>query len=187
MLIEILEKVPTEAWVTLFGVILGSLLTTLGVWLTNKSNERQAVLRMKHESELSRGVVRKERLEELFSLVFEWESLLRDEYAFYDVRLMQKGALLGFSALDRPVQISEDAFTRINMISTIYGDGVLQYYNSASDAVLALRRIWHSYDMAEEKHAVSSYLLKLADEANQVRYRVFADFKQAIIFAARAT
>ncbi|MFJ2384284.1 hypothetical protein [Pseudomonas protegens] len=186
MFVESLKNVPSEVWVGLAGIF-GSLITVLGVWLTNKSNERQAILRIKHESELNRGVVRKERLEELFVLVYEWSTLLINEFIFYKSRMVNGDRLLGITALDRPARISDEASTRINMIVTIYGDGVLQYYNSAFNTSRELAEIWYDFDMSDKSSKNSTRLLGLAGDLNESLHEKLGELQKAIIRAARAT
>ncbi|MFJ3413738.1 hypothetical protein [Pseudomonas protegens] len=128
-MIEILEKVPTEAWVTLFGVLLGSLLTILGVWLTNRSNEKQSLARMHHEEKIDNFKVRRERLEELYILVSSWHDQVMKEVNSFR-RLIGRGEferveeLFGKPFYDLPRD-------RVEMIVYMYGDKVRDTYHRA--------------------------------------------------------
>jgi hypothetical protein len=50
----IVSTAPAEAWVGLLGVLFGSLLTTLSVWLTNRSNRKHLKIQLEHEEHLHR-------------------------------------------------------------------------------------------------------------------------------------
>src|SRR3546814_19546366 len=68
----ILTSVPTEGWVGLLSALFGSLLTTVGVLLSNRANRQQLQLRLEHEERLTRERLLRDRLEELYVLVSHW-------------------------------------------------------------------------------------------------------------------
>lgn len=120
MLLELFEKAP-EAWVGLAGVIFGSLLTTFGVWLTNRANAKQVAVQLQHEEVMNRQRVKKERLEELYSLVFNWGGEY-DLHLLY-LKLVLEGKL---SVNDYHKEIESRGAggidnSRIAMISEVYG------------------------------------------------------------------
>lgn len=120
MLLELFEKAP-EAWVGLAGVIFGSLLTTFGVWLTNRANAKQVAVQLQHEEVMNRQRVKKERLEELYSLVFNWGGE-NDVHLLY-LKLVLEGRI---SVSDYHKEIQSRANggidnSRIAMISEVYG------------------------------------------------------------------
>ena len=79
-MIDTLTNAPPEAWLTLLGVLLGSILTTLGVWLTNRANTKQLKIQLVHDKELYRQKITKERLEELYVLSGHWLSYMLKNY-----------------------------------------------------------------------------------------------------------
>jgi len=68
-ILQAIQNAPAEAWVGLLGVLFGSLLTTFGVWLTNRANAKQIKAQLEHDERLHRQRLTKERLEELYILV----------------------------------------------------------------------------------------------------------------------
>jgi hypothetical protein len=134
MFLETLKSVPSEAWIGLAGVVFGSLLTTFGVWLTNRSNLSQLQKQLQHEDKRINGRVSKERFEELYILVSSWLngffvdylhliSVMRDQitYKEYTDIVIKAGSVTDFS--------------RIEMIVGIYGGDITEAFNR----VLALR------------------------------------------------
>lgn len=143
-----LEKVPPEAWVGLAGVLLGSLLTTLGVWLTNRANARQIRMRLVHEECLRKQRVEKERLEELYILVCYWlhglfarslhlTYVMKDQFDYNQY-------LDSISSLDD----SKSDFSRMEMIIDIYGSSVRAFYELVIESRSAVNRIEAQYKKA---------------------------------------
>src|SRR3546814_922531 len=77
----ILTSVPTEGWVGLLSALFGSLLTTVGVLLSNRANRQQLQLRLEHEERLTRERLLRDRLEELYVLVSHWINAMFADHA----------------------------------------------------------------------------------------------------------
>jgi len=61
-----LGSVPSEAWMVLTGAIIGSGLTLVGVWLTNRSSIERLHVQLAHERHAKREELYRARLEELY-------------------------------------------------------------------------------------------------------------------------
>ena len=75
-ILELISKVPSEAWVGLLGVIVGAVLSIFGVWLTNRSNIKQLKIQLNHEKFTKETEIKRERLEELYILVSQWLNVM---------------------------------------------------------------------------------------------------------------
>lgn len=134
-----ITSAPAEAWVGLMGVLFGSLLTTLSVWLTNRSNRKHLKLQLEHEERLHRQRLSRERLEELYILVSHWVNKIFSSYL--NLTLVMQGHTDYNQYLD---SISNDKssekydFSRLEMIVGIYGDQIQTTYD---DAIAARERI----------------------------------------------
>lgn len=129
-LFQLVTAVPSEAWVGLMGVISGSLLTILGVWLTNRANTEQLKMQLQHEERLHRQQVTKERLEELHILVNRWLNLSFG--SFLHLRLVMKGETDYNQYLDTFIKTHSDEktdFGRLDMIVDIYGADIKDAYD----------------------------------------------------------
>ncbi|NMZ69507.1 hypothetical protein SAMN05216370_0203 [Pseudomonas peli] len=133
---SILSAAPSGAWVGLLGVIFGSLLTTLGVWLTNSSNRKQLKLQLEHEKRLQSQQLAKERLEELYILVCHWQHGMFSN--FMNLTLVMKGHTDYNQYLDTIINEKPSNrvdFSRLEMILGVYGEQVQPAY----DATLKIR------------------------------------------------
>lgn len=133
-LLSSITSAPSEAWLGLLGVIFGSLLTTFGVWLTNKSNRNQLKIRLEHEERLQRQKISKDRLEELYLLVCHWCSGMFSHYL--SLRLVMNGDCDYNQYLDSTIaqkQPENIDFNRLEMIVGIYGGQVQVSYKAALD------------------------------------------------------
>ncbi|MDF1483481.1 hypothetical protein [Extensimonas sp. H3M7-6] len=134
-LLQVLAKAPSEAWVGLLGVVFGSLLTTLGVWLTNRANAKQLKVQLVHEERVQNQRVSKERLEELYVLVCRWLNGMFSNYLH--LTLVMKGECDYNAYLDAVIKASADRpvdFSRIEMIIGIYGAEIRQAYDQVIEA-----------------------------------------------------
>lgn len=131
-----ISSAPSEAWLGLLGVVFGSLLTTFGVWLTNRANRGQLRLQLEHEERIQRQRLAKERLEELYVLVCHWCNAMFGDNVH--LQLVMKGHIDYNQYLDTVINTkSSDAadFSRLEMIVGIYGGQV----QAAYDATLKVR------------------------------------------------
>lgn len=131
---SVLENTPSEAWVGLAGVLFGSLLTTFGVWLTNRANTKQLKQQLEHDEKLSSQRIAKERLEELYVLVCRWLNVLFGNYL--NLTLVMKDEIDYNQYLDTFLK-SENKnfdFSRLEMIIGIYGVELKELYEQAIQA-----------------------------------------------------
>lgn len=185
-MIEIFNSVASDAWVGLAGVIFGSLLTTLGVWLTNRSNTKQALQRLQHEERVASESVRKERLEELYILVCHWSNLFFKHYL--NLNLVMKGSLSYNDYLDMITAPSDDNadYNRIQMIVDIYGEDVRSYYEAVEVAKVEVNYVGAQHKQAYKLGESGLEFIGPAKEAQLVLGDAFDEFKFAIAKAARA-
>lgn len=150
MVVEMLQTVPSEAWVGLAGVVFGSLLTTLGVSLTNRANLKQVRQQLGHQEKLVNSRVKKERLEELYILICQWNSVFFGNYL--RLSLVMKGQTDYNDYLDyiNSSGLKGVDFNRINMIIDIYG-------GELSEAYLEVLKVRDEINNIESLHK-SSYL-----------------------------
>lgn len=138
---SLLTQVPSEAWVGLFGVIFGSLLTTLGVWLSNRANARLQSQQLAHESKMLSLRTQKERLEELHVLISHWVIGLFGRYLnlsyVMDGRMNYNQYHDALSNLD----LARNDYQRIEMIIAIYGHKFNDEYASIDQSRAKLAEI----------------------------------------------
>lgn len=183
---NILSAAPSGAWVGLLGVIFGSLLTTLGVWLTNSSNRKQLKLQLEHEKRLQSQQLAKERLEELYVLVCHWQHGMFSNYM--NLTLVMKGHTDYNQYLDTLINEKPSTgvdFSRLEMIIGVYGEQVQPEY----DATLKIREHINHIE-AEHKSAYrrgepgGAFLKPLSDA--QLEFGTVCDaLKDKIALAAR--
>jgi len=130
-ILQALRDVPA-AWVGLLGVIFGSLLTTLGVWLTNQSNAKNIKVQLEYDEKLYRQRVTKERLEELYILVCHWQHAMFSN--FINLTLVMEGHTDYNQYLDS-ISASKPKdgidFNRLEMILDVYGTKVHDAHDEA--------------------------------------------------------
>lgn len=185
-MIESLRNAPTDAWIALFGVLAGSLLTTFGVWLTNKANARQARLRFAHEERMHRDRIAKERLEELYVLVSHW---LHGLFANYmNLAYVMQGEFDYNHYLDLTIRNKADHafdFSRIEMIIGVYGTDLAPAY----DRVIACRneanKIAADHKRAYQRGEPGDPFLTSFTAAQASIDRAGEDLKKATAEAAR--
>ena len=139
IVMQTVATVPAEAWVGLLGVIFGSLLTTFGVWLTNKSNARNIRAQLEHDEKLHRQRATKERLEELYILVCHWNSGMIKN--FLNLRRVMVGHTDYNQYLDSVISLRPGEgidLYRLEMILSVYGTNLRAAYD---DAVRVRERI----------------------------------------------
>ncbi|WP_256578822.1 MULTISPECIES: hypothetical protein [unclassified Pseudomonas] len=183
---EIFEKVSSEALVGFAGVLFGSLLTTLGVWLTNRSNAKQSFQRMQHEERVASDKVRKERLEELYVLVCHWSTLFFSHYA--NLRLVMKGTIDYNNYLDIINKDSKGGyeFGRIEMIIRVYGDDkILSYYKAVEVARKEVNLVNSEHKKAYMRGDSGQPFLEHADHAQFALGDKLDELKLSIAEAAR--
>jgi len=133
-LLQNLSSAPSEAWVGLIGVIIGALLSTFGVWLTNRTSLKQLKIQLSHQKEEDKISIKRERLEELYILTDKWLGGFTNQ--FLRLTLVMNGKIDYNQYLDTVVKegkSSQVAFERLKMILDIYGQEVKDDFKSIFD------------------------------------------------------
>jgi uncharacterized membrane-anchored protein YhcB (DUF1043 family) len=144
---EVISKVSPEAWAGLAGVLIGSLISIMGTWLTNNASLNQLQTQLKYERDSKKQDLHRERLEELYTLVSSWLNAMASHYLSLS-RVMQ-GKIsyndhldLFIKSQDQPkYQKVIDARSELNEISRLHklgfsegdidGDKYLKPYTQA--------------------------------------------------------
>jgi hypothetical protein len=130
MFIGFLGAVPSEAWVALFGVILGAGLSIFGVSLTNKSNIKSLSIQLENQKSTERSRLHRERLEELYVLVGNWST----GFMTMGLSILQvmAGRISYNDHLDLLIEDNKSKsfeFSRIRMIVDIYGSDFNEHFD----------------------------------------------------------
>lgn len=121
-LLKNLSSAPSEAWVGLVGVIIGAVLSTFGVWLTNRAGLKQLQIQLGHQKAEDKISIKRERLEELYILTDKWLGVFTNQYL--RLSLVMKGQIDYNQYLDMVIEegkSSQAEFVRLKMILDIYG------------------------------------------------------------------
>lgn len=186
-LLHTLSSAPSEAWVGLLGVVFGSLLTTLGVWLTNRSNREQLRAQLEHDERLQRQRLSKERLEELYVLVCHWQNGMLGNYL--SLTLVMKGQTDYNQHLDTVIKMKPSNtidFSRLEMIVGIYGGTMLAAYAAALKCRDKVNDIAGEHKQAYRLGEPGQRFLKPFMDANAELEAACESFKAEIADAARA-
>ena len=181
-----LNSAPAEAWIGLLGVFFGSLLTTFGVWLTNRSNRKQLKIQLEHEELLHRQRLSRERLEELYVLVSHWVNKIFS--SFLNLTLVMQGHTDYNQYLD---SITNDKssknydFSRLEMIVGIYGLQIQSAYETALAARENINSVVAAHKSAYKRGESGELFLKPLTDA-QTEFIAAGDaLKEVIAKAAR--
>lgn len=184
MIVDWVATMPSEAW-GLFGAVIGSLFTVIGVSLTNRANLKQLVKRLDHEERITHGKAKKERLEELYILVCKWSHAFFGN--FLHLSLVMKGQIDYNEYLDyiNSSGVKGVDFDRIKMIIDIYA---VELESSFSEII----KVREEINDIEALHK-SSYLqgqsgssfLQPASNAQLKLGKVCEEFKIKVSEAAR--
>lgn len=153
---ETISAAPAEAWVGLIGVIFGALLASFTAWLTSRASRKQLKMQLKHEERMQRKRLTKERLEELYSLLSEWE--LQNNFSNIQLSLVISGNAPIQQFKDAMASIEEHAdFNRIVMIAGVYGQSFKpafeEFQEARNELIFAVRQGLESYLQATPNKA----------------------------------
>lgn len=95
---NLINLVPPVVWTGIMGTFIGSLLTILGVFLTNRSNNERLKIQLHHEKNTRRQELKRERAEELYVQSKKYLNALGVHYLPY--KKVMKGELTFNQALD---------------------------------------------------------------------------------------
>jgi len=159
-LLEVLSKVSSEAWVGLLGVVVGTALSTFGVWLTNRANIKQLNTQLDHEKTTNSNLRKKEKLEELYILIDKWLSGMFSDYLI--LSLVMRGEIDYNQYFDQKIESGDKNnvdFTRLGMIVDIYGHELQPSYKAIMDArselndiSIAHKRAYENGDIGGDKY-----------------------------------
>lgn len=99
---DLIQSVPSQAWIALFSVILASVITLFGVWLTNRASTQRLILELEHRQKVERESLIRERIEELYVISNKYLSSLCSYYFPY--RQVMQGELTFNQALDITIE-----------------------------------------------------------------------------------
>ena len=186
MVLEMLQTVTSEAWVGLAGVLFGSLLTTLSVWLTNRANFKQLQQQLVHEEKLASGRVKKERLEELYILICHWNNIFFGNHL--QLTLVMRGKLSYNEYLDNIISSGSQSvdFNRISMIIDIYGGEFKEAYLKVLGIRDEINDIESLHKKSYLKGQPGNLFLKPAGDAQLKLAKACDELKVLVSDAARA-
>ncbi len=139
---DVISKVSPEAWAGLAGVVVGSLISILGTWLTNRASLNQLQTQLKHERDSKEQDLHRERLEELYTLVSSWLNVMASYYLSLS-RVMQ-GKISYNNHLDLFIKNQDQPkydFNRLEMIMDVYAHQLKPQYQKIIDARAELNEI----------------------------------------------
>lgn len=137
---EFFGTIPFETWIGLLGVFLGSMMSILGVWLSNRSNLNQLYAQFKHEQDINKKDLNRERLEELYVLFSDWLSMFAC-ICLSEFRVIQ-GDISYDNHLDNVINMEPKYdFNRLEMIVYIYGHSLKPEYQKVIEARAELNEI----------------------------------------------
>jgi len=101
-IIELIKIIPSGAWVAFATAILTSILTLIGVWLTNNASNQRLKIQLEHERKLRDEELTRDRLEELYVLSNKYLGTLVSHYLPF--RMVMNGELTFNQALDMTIE-----------------------------------------------------------------------------------
>lgn len=118
---EPLQTIGLQSWMTLAGVLVGALLSFLGVLLVNRSSLSRLRLQLEYEHQKDQAQAKREKLEELYLLLGHWLDMFFSNYL--QLTLVMKGEMDYNQYLDEIISNGEKKtvdYQRIEMIMSIY-------------------------------------------------------------------
>ena len=141
-ILTLLSKAPSEAWVGLLGVLIGAVISIVGVWLANRSNIEQLKIQLEHQKQTNDILLKKEKLEELYILVDKW--LGGVFFHYLNLTMVMRGEIDYNQYLDMVKKDGKEKtvdFTRLSMIVDIYGHELQTSYKKIMDARDELNKV----------------------------------------------
>lgn len=146
---EWISKVPPEAWAGLLGVVIGSIISIFGTWLTNRASLIHLQNQLKHEQESNNKNLQRERLEELHILVSGWLNAMASHYI--SLSMVMQGKLSYNDHLDIFTKDQEKPrydFNRLEMIIDLYAHDLKDKYQKVMDSRGELNEIARLHKLA---------------------------------------
>lgn len=104
-IVNLLQSVPSQAWIALAAAILSSGMTLLGVWLSNRATNQRLKLQLEHDQKIKHEDLVRNRLEELYVESKRYQNHLCSHYFPY--RQVMQGELTFNQALDLTISSGE--------------------------------------------------------------------------------
>ena len=118
---EPLQTIDIQSWMTLAGVLVGALLSLLGVLLVNRSSLSRLRLQLEYEHQKDQVQAKREKLEELYLLLGHWVNIFFGNY--FQLTLVMKGEIdynQYLFEITRSGEKNPIDYQRIEMIMSIY-------------------------------------------------------------------
>ncbi|WP_318476551.1 hypothetical protein [Photobacterium leiognathi] len=128
-MLEIIKLIDIKSWVGLIGVLFGAMLGLSGVIFANRSSFQRLKLQLDTEKERAHAQVKREKLEELYVLLSQWENMFFSNCL--NLTLVMKGEIDYNQYLDEIIesgQASNVDFHRLEMIINIYARELFPLY-----------------------------------------------------------
>lgn len=119
-----------QALIAFVGVLVGSIFTILGIWITNGANLKRLEIQLKHEKETNKENLVRDRLEELYILSDKYFNNLVSHQL--PLRMVMKGEISFNAALDIHIEWGKEKkfdYQRVNMIIEMYFNELQEPYN----------------------------------------------------------
>ncbi len=144
--VELLESIPSSAWIAFFTALLTSTLTLIGVSLTNKSNNERLSIQLEHERKLKREVLLRDRLEELYVESRRYMNAVVTHYLPY--RQVMEGELTFNQALELSI---DTGYThnpeRVHLIMDMYYPELRDSFCAVEEILEKTNHILHGYKL----------------------------------------
>ena len=186
---SVVSGAPAEAWLALVGVLTGALLTSVGVWLTNRANLKQLRIQLEHQTQHERMQSRRDRLEELYVLVGNWSrAFLGNALALVSVMegKIDYNAYLDFMLKDEGG--AKYDYNRLEMIADVYGGETLREpYKQLLAARDSVNKIVADHKKAYKRGEPGASFIKPYLSAQRDFNKAAEQFKEGIAAYARKT
>ncbi|MBL0687394.1 MAG: hypothetical protein JJV94_06180 [Sulfurospirillum sp.] len=119
-----------QAPITFIGVLVGSIFTILGIFITNRANTKRVEIQHKHEKETNKENLMRDRLEELYILSDKYFNTLVSHQL--PLRMVMKGEISFNDALDLQIERGKEKkfdYNRVNMIIEMYFNELQEPYS----------------------------------------------------------
>lgn len=119
-----------QALIAFIGVLVGSVFTILGIWITNRANLKRLEIQLKHAKETNKENLMRDRLEELYILSDKYFNTLVSHQL--PLRIVMRGEMSFNDALDLHIEWGKEKkfdYQRLDMIIEMYFNELQEPYN----------------------------------------------------------
>lgn len=146
IIIELINNIPSGAWVAFVTAILTSGLTLTGVWLTNNNNNQRLRIQLEHDKKIREEEIIRERLEELYVIANKYLGTLVGHYLPF--RMVMYGELTFNQALDINIEMGSKTdyeSHRVEMLIELYFPDIKPEFNRMMEIREKLNDLVDSY------------------------------------------